>query len=511
MAVLTALSALPIVAILLLMIGFRWPAARAGVAGLALALPIALVPFGFGTRVQPQLGAAGAVAGIVVEAAFVALTILWIIFPALCIHHLQERTGGMRALREWLARLTNDPRLIAVLVAWFFALFAEGAAGFGTPVALAAPFLVGLGFGRVEAVTIALLGHCVGVSFGAVGTPVLPQVAVSGFTGLEISGATVVPHLAFGGIMFLFVMRIVGTSEPARHLGLRGATPWFVAAALLFLVPYFAIARWVGPELPTLGGALVGGATFVMLLMFAARLSSAREPGTRRSGSRVALLRAAAPYLVLVLLILITRLVGPVEVALRSVVVEWSMLGAFRGSVQPLFHPGTALLVGFMAGALLQRASARDVSIAMSAAARQLVVVTIALVAMLGLARTMVHAGMIDVLASAAAAIAGSAWPALVPAVGALGTFVTGSATASNILLTDLQLATAGRLELSALPMLGGQGFGAAAGNIVCPHNVIAGGATVGLVGREGEVIRRTLLPCLIYVALGGLLLLILV
>ncbi len=508
---LTALSALPIVAILLLMIGFRWSAARAGMIGLALALAVALVAFGFGTRVQSRLGPAGAVAGIIIEAAFTALTILWIIFPALCIHHLQERTGGMRALREWLGRLTRDPRLIAVLVAWFFALFAEGAAGFGTPVALAAPFLVGLGFGRVEAVTIALLGHCVGVSFGAVGTPVLPQVAVSGFTGLEISAATVVPHLAFGWIMLVFVMRIVGTSEPARNLGLRGAVAWLVAAALLFLLPYFAIARWVGPELPTLGGALLGGAAFVLLLMYAARFSPARDSVAVPSGSRTNLLRAAAPYLVLVTVILITRLVEPVEQALRAVVLEWSFLGAFSGSVQPLFHPGSALLVGFVAGALLQRASARDVMAAMRAAGRQLVGVTIALVAMLGLARTMVHAGMIDVLASAAAALAGGAWPALVPAVGALGTFVTGSATASNILLTDLQLATAGRLELPLLPMVGGQGFGAAAGNVVCPHNVIAGGATVGLVGREGEVIRRTLLPCLAYLTLGGLLLLVLV
>jgi len=140
---------------------------------------------------------------------------------------------------------------------------------------------------------------------------------------------------------------------------------------------------------------------------------------------------------------------------------------------------------------------------------RQLGTVVVALVAMVLVARTMSHAGMIDELATTAAGV-GPAWPLLAPAIGALGTFVTGSATASNILFTELQETTADAVDRPVLPLLGAQGFGAAVGNIVCPHNVVAAAATVGLAGREGEVLRRTLPVTLLYVALGGVLALIL-
>jgi lactate permease len=139
-------------------------------------------------------------------------------------------------------------------------------------------------------------------------------------------------------------------------------------------------------------------------------------------------------------------------------------------------------------------------------ALRQLVPVTLALVAMLAISRVMVYAGMIDALAAAAALAAGAAWPFFAPFVGVLGTFVTGSATASNILFTDFQQATAQRLDAPVLPLLGAQGFGAAVGNIVCPHNVIAAGATVRLAGREGDVLRRTAPVAVLYALLGGLL-----
>lgn len=129
---------------------------------------------------------------------------------------------------------------------------------------------------------------------------------------------------------------------------------------------------------------------------------------------------------------------------------------------------------------------------------------------MLGVSRVLLHAGMIDALAEAAAGAAGGVWPLLAPFVGILGTFVTGSATASNVLFADFQQATADQLGLSVLVILGAQGIGAAIGNIVAPHNFIAGSATVGLSGQEGAVLRRTLVPALVYGTLSGLLALLL-
>ncbi|MGY6499811.1 MAG: L-lactate permease [Acidimicrobiales bacterium] len=504
---LALLAAAPVLVVLVLMVGFGWSAGRAGAVTAGGTLVLAVVAFGFGGTEDPFSTGSGVV-GLGAEAAFVALTVVAIIGPALGIHHLQQRTGATAVLQAGLARLTPDPRVAALLIAWFFTLFLEGAAGFGTPVALAAPFLVAAGFAPLAAVTAALVGHAVGVSFGAVGTPVMAQVAATEFTGPELAAATAPYHVALGWVLMAALVIIVGRALPSS------SSPWGWGAlgAALFFVPFGLIARFVGPELPTLGAAVIGGAAFVGVASVVARrppalLSGpgrpAPEGGDAPTGGQ--LLRASAPYVSLIVLVLVTRLVPPIRDALFGVVVDWELFGVFSGSVRPLYHPGLLLPIAFVAGAVAQRVTAADVAHAVGETNRLLAPVVVALLGMVLIARTMSQAGMTDELALAAAGV-GGAWPLLAPAVGALGTFVTGSATASNILFTDLQANTADAIDRPQLPLLGAQGFGAAVGNIVCPHNVVAAAATVGLAGQEGAILRRTLPVALLYVALGGLL-----
>lgn len=509
------LAALPILVILVLMVGLRWSAATAGLVGAAAALAAGIGIFAFPAATAPGVSVAAGLGGTLAEAGFTALTILWIIGPALGIHQLQLQTGAAEVLRSALASFAPDPRLLALLVAWFFVLFMEGAAGFGASVALAAPFLVAAGFRAVDAVTIALVGHVVGVSFGAVGTPILPQMAVTGASGLELARASGIYHSLLGwlplAVMVVLVQR--SRSDTAVNPAAGGAPrmlAWTLAAFACFVVPYTLLWAFVGPELPTLGGALFGGVAFVLLIR-AFATSSPPAAATPPTPSASAVLRAAAPYLVLVLVVLVTRLVPPLRASLQAVVLEWQLHAAFSGSIQLFYHPGTVLLAGFLAGALLQRATSLQIRRAVVDATVRLVPVAVALVAMLTLSRAMVHAGMTETLALAAAGAAGGLWPLFAPFVGTLGTFVTGSATASNILFTDLQQDAATALDLPVVGMAGAQNFGAAVGNMVCPHNVIAAGATVGLARREGEILRRTLPVTLAYAALGGLLALILV
>jgi lactate permease len=410
-------------------------------------------------------------------------------------------------VRRGLASLTQDPRIAGLLIFWFFALFVEGLAGFGTPVALTAPLLVSLGFRPVDAVALALIGHSVGVSFGAVGTPILPQTASTGLDGVALAGATGLYHTLLGWIMPAIAMAMASRALGNRRETGHAVWAWTSLAAASFLLPYFAISQWIGPELPTLGGALFGGLGFVALL----RLAGPREgPGAGvlagpPRGEGLSLVRATAPYWILVSLVLLTRLVGPVRDALRSFAWDWVLLDGFRGRIEFLYHPGTMLFLALALGSLAQGATRGQMRAAMAQALRQLGPVTVALIAMLSLSRIMIHAGMIDRLSAAAAQATGELWPVFAPAVGVLGTFVTGSATASNILFTDFQQIVARDLGLPVLAMIGAQGFGAAVGNIVCPHNIIAGGATVGLVGQEGKVLGRTVVACGVYAGLGGL------
>jgi len=499
------LAAAPIGMLLVLMVGLRWSAARAGAVALATTAAVAVLAFGLGQVSATEVGV-----GLGAEAGFTALTILWIIGPALGIHHAQTLSGATATLRAAMAKVAPEPRLLALLVAWFFALFLEGAAGFGASVALAAPFLVSAGFSPVTAVVAALVGHAVGVSFGAVGTPILPQIAATGMSGLELSRATGIYHSLLGWILLIAMMVIVARATPDSIVRGRRIVIWTAVAGAAFFVPFTLLSQFVGPELPTLAGGMIGAGVFVGLVAWA-RHAAGWRPARRADAidddvSTRAVAKAAAPYLALVVLVLATRLIEPIRAASMQWQWSWQLEGGYSGTIAPLHHPGSMLLAAFCAGVVVQRIPFGRLAGVVHTATTALVPVTLALLAMLGVARIMVHAGMVDVIAVDAAHLAGSWWPLLAPAVGALGTFVTGSATTSNILFTDLQVATARQAGLPIGPVVGAQGMGAAVGNVICPHNIVAASATVGLTGTEGAVLRQTAGIAVIYLAAGGLL-----
>ena len=493
-----AAAAAPIALILGLMLGRQWSAARAGAAGLLLAWALALARFGFRAPAG-QATVLARHAGVLAEGGFLALGILWILLPALALHAHQQRCGATDALRAGLARVSTQAPLQVLLLGWCLGLFLEGAAGFGTPIALVAPLLVGLGVPALTAVVLALLGHAAGVCFGALGTPVLAQAALTGVPALDIAWRSAALQAVLGGVLMVFFMRTLATAG----LGRVGAG-WALLATAGFLLPSLGLAAWLGPELATLGAALLSALAVVALLRV-------RQQHGREGMAAPGLRRALWPYAVLVLAVLATRAVPALAHTLNTVVVEWQLFGRYTGRLQPLTHPGTLLFLALLVGARLQGVPLHDLGPPLRQALGQLRPVALALLAMLCLSRLLLDAGMVQVLQQVAVAALGQAWPLLAPALGALGSFVTGSATASNVLFSSLQAQTAQALGLPVAWLLAGQSLGAAVGNIVCPHNIVAGAATVGLAGREAEVLRRTWLPCLVYLVLaGGLLMLVL-
>jgi len=485
----TALAAaLPLGLVLGAMGLLHWSAARAGVLGLAAAVILALTLFA-----PLSGGALETLTGAGAEALHSTATILWIVLPALMLYEFQSRTGALDRIRDALTGLTADRRLQAILIAWFFGLFMEGAAGFGTPVALAAPLLAGLGYPPVRAVTLALTGHAAGVSFGAVGTPTLAQIDLTGLSPTALAGSAALLHAGVSPLLLLVTVRLAGDGPLARS-----DYGWAALAWACFALPSVALASLAGPELPSLGGALIGLAVFATLLI---RRTGATPPAL------APLAQDLAPYGAILALVLATRLMGPLQETLSGLSLDWSLAGdRFSGGFAPLYHPGTLLFAGLALGAL---ATSRQGALtpSLSAALARLVPVALALLAMLALSRVMVHGGLIDALAEAAATT-GALWPLLAPLIGVLGTFVTGSATASNILFTEFQTGVAASLSLPPVAMAAAQSFGSAIGNVIAPHNIIAGSATVGLVGKEGEVLAKTLWLCAAAALAGGALIL---
>jgi len=302
-------------------------------------------------------------------------------------------------------------------------------------------------------------------------------------------------NAALGPILITMLLRLAD-DQPMR----RSDLGWGALAWACFFLPSVTLAVLVGPELPTLGGALVGSIVFVTLLRWR------RKGGASGTGLTRAHLADLAPYLGVLILVLATRMIPTLRAALSAISIDWELPGSFAGSFQPLYHPGTILAVGLVVGALAT-GRIKHLPLAAAAALHKLAPVGMALLAMLAMARLMVHSGMIDTLA-AEASRTGALWPLFAPSIGGLGTFVTGSATASNILFSEFQLTTATALSLPAPVMLAAQGFGAALSNLIAPHNIIAGSATVGLKGMEGDILAWTIVPCAYCVAAGSAILL---
>ena len=493
-----------------------------------------------------------------VEGLIIALTLLYIIFGAILLLTTLQEGGALKTIRQGFINISPDRRVQVIIVAWLFGSFIEGSAGFGTPAAVAVPLLVGLGFPGMAAVTAGMIIQSTPVSFGAAGTPILVGVS----TGLSADPAVAEyaagigyahwnDFLAFMGLRVAILHVIAGTLVPlilvsvmTRYFGknrtfAEGLRIWKFAvfAALAMTVPYLLAARFLGPEFP----AFVGGLTGLAIVVLTARRgflvphpeeawnfdakehwpsdwTGSIEPRdvTHHSGS-MGLVKAWLPYALVALLLLATRLrFLPFGGWLRHdlVTFTWSsILGTgIEESVQPLFLPGTIFVVASLAAWWMHQiphasyVKSWRTSLSVTAAA------SIALVFTVPMVRVFLNTeggasgydAMPIALADGVAALVGSAWPIFAPFVGGIGAAVAGSNTVSNMMFSQFQFEMGQRIGVDPSWVVALQAVGGAAGNMICVHNVVAASAVVGLLGREGAVIRLTLMPFVYYALLPG-------
>ena len=560
-----ALAALtPIAVVALFLVVLRWPASRA--------MPLSwIVAAGLAWAVWDISGiriAAASVNGLVV-----AGTLLYIIFGALLLLHTLQESGALAVIRRGFTGITPDRRIQVLLIAWLFGAFIEGSAGFGTPAAVTVPLLVGLGFPPLAAVVSGMLIQSTPVSFGSAGTPILVGVS-TGLGGADpvtayaagLGFAEWTDFLAFLGVRVALLHAVAGTLVPllvvallTRFFGARrsfaeGLRVWKFAlfAAFAMTVPYLLTAVLLGPEFPALLGGLVGLGIAVTaakrglfmpkddeIFEFPPRSawetdwsaakttdSPEEEPEEEPAGTpqrapedagrpRMGAFTAWAPYAVVGLLLLLTRLPAlPLQEALSSAVVRWPDIfgSGISASAAPFYLPGAVFIAASLFAAVLHRMAPARAGRALAASFRSTAKASVALVFTVPMVQVFLNTGdgaaglpsMPIALAEGAARLAGSAWPFFAPFIGGLGAFVAGSNTVSNMMFSLFQFGVGERLSLDPGWVVALQAVGGAAGNMICVHNVVAASAVVGLVGREGAVIRRTLLPFCYYALLPG-------
>ena len=540
------LAVSPILLAAVLLVGFRVPAKWAMPAVYVAAATIALTAWGVAPR---RVGAA------TIQGLFITFDILLIIFGAILLMKTLERSGAVSVIRSSFHGLSDDRRVQVVIVAWLFGSFIEGAAGFGTPAAIAAPLMVALGFPAACAVTIGMMIQSTAVTFGAAGTPILvgvrgglisdafaARLAEAGLTpadylqevAIRAAGFHAITGTLMPTLMVMMMTRFFGSGKSwTEGLSILRFT---LIGGLAFTVPYFFTAVLLGPEFPSLLGALIG----LPIVTFIARkgwllpddmwqfpdekkwpeewhgtLETKEE--AMPSGATIPVWLAWAPYLVVAGLLVLTRLPQlPLGAALKSVKFTWPEIFGTNVSAAtaPFYLPATMLLIAAASAFFMHRMSTQAMKQALSDASRIIVGAGFVLVFTVPMVRVYINSDINSVdlssmphaLAEWVAAYVGGVWPAFAGVIGALGAFIAGSNTISNLMFSDFQNSVAQRLNMSGAMIVALQAVGAAAGNMIAIHNVVAASATVGLLGREGATLRKTLLPTLYYVTVIGVL-----
>jgi len=544
---LSFLALAPLATIGILLVGFRWPAKWAMPVGYLVVVAVALWVW----HIDWVNIAAASIEGLIIAGG-----LLYIVFGALLLLSTLTASGAIQSIRAAFTRISPDRRVQAIIIGWLFGSFIEGASGFGTPAAVVAPLLLALGFPAMAAVMVGLIIQSTPVSFGAVGTPILVGV-FGGLTGspavdaqAAALGMSFTEYLTFIAIRVATLHAIVGTLIPiflscmltgffGRNRSFaEGLKIWRFAlfSAFAMTIPYLAVAIIIGPEFP----ALLGGLTGLAIVTFAAQrgfllpadvwdFPPRKEWGADWTGNvdptqEVALdrppmgiVRAWAPYIIVALILVGTRVPFlPFQEMLSGISIAWpNIFGTtITAAVQPFYLPGFMFLLTIMVTYLIHRMTLPQIVKSWKVASSQIVGAGVALLFALPLVRVFINSGpefnasglqsMPITLAEGAATLAGGTWPFFAPWIGALGAFISGSNTVSNLTFSLFQFATAQNIAASPEIVVAAQAVGGAAGNMITVHNVVAAAATVGLMGREGALIRMTFIPMIYYCFLSG-------
>ena len=513
----TLVAAVPLLVLLGGLALLRWRAPVAAVAGLIAALVVAILAFGM--PAPRAFAAAG------FGAAYGLLPIGWIVLNVLFMYQLTLDRGQFEVLRNSIAGIVEDSRLQLLLVAFCFGAFFEGAAGFGTPVAVTGAMLIGLGFSPLQAAGLSLIANTAPVAFGALGTPL---VTLAGVTDLPLSDLSAV----VGRIMTPFSL-LVPFWLLVAYCGWRRMMevwPAVLVAAVSFAIAQLAISNLHGPWLTAIGASLVSIAALVLFLRVWRPRGVMRIEGASRSGDRprgAVLWRAWMPWLILMVLVFLWGLpqmkawldgifritvpfpgldqlvqrVPPVVVApeIENAKYNFNLLSA----------TGTAILFsGVLAGFALG-AGPLEIVRTYLRALRNVAASLLTISAMLALGYLTRYAG-VDATLGLAFAATGLMYPFFGTLLGWLGVAVTGSDTASNVLFGGLQKVTSQQLGLSPVLMAGANSAGGVMGKMIDAQSIVVASTATRWFGQEGVILRYVFFHSLVLAAMVGLVVLLL-
>jgi len=488
-----------------------------------------------------------------IQGLLITVAVLWIIFGAILLLNTLKYSGAIAVIRQGFNSVSADRRIQVIIIAWLFGSFIEGASGFGTPAAIAAPLLVAIGFPAMAAVMVGMMIQSTPVSFGAVGTPIL--IGVNKGLDSEGIGATLqtmgsswdvylqiitsqvaITHAIVGTFIPLFMVVMLTRFFGENKSWTEGLTilPFAIFAGLAFTIPYALTGIYLGAEFPSLVGALIGLPIVILAakkgflvpkkawdfapkekwpVEWVSKLEVKLDDITARVP--MSLTKAWIPYVLVAGILVLTRVSDQANAFVKSWVIPFKdILGEGIGySITPLYLPGGILIFVVLLTYFFHGMKIKDLGNAVSDSSKVMIGAGFVLVFTIPLVRILINSGVNDsgfdsmpvAMANFVASAVGDIYPLFAPMVGALGAFIAGSNTISNMMLSQYQFGVADALGVSTAFMIALQAVGAAAGNMIAIHNVVAASATVGLLDQEGETLRRTIIPTVYYCFLAGI------
>jgi lactate permease len=491
-------AAIPVIFIFLLLIK-KMKGYIASLLTVLLAIVLAIVVYGMPIKLALLSGLHGALYGL--------FPICWIIIGAVFLFNITVKSGQFEIIKNFMASITPDRRLQALLIAFSFGAFLEGAAGFGAPVAISAAMLVGLGFNPLYAAGICLIANTAPVAFGSVGTPIImasrisdiPEMAISQMVGRTLPILSVI-------VPFYLVVLMAGFKKSIEVL------PAILVSGISFAFFQWLAANYFGPMLPDVMAGIASIACLMVFLKFWKPKTNWRfseEPpqtiDKQLKYSSAQVFRAWSPFIVMTIFIIAWGLPS-VKAALNSVgFIKFNIPGLFdailKADGSPLIikpfefnyvsAPGTAVLLASIISLPLIGMSFKQGATIYLSTLKQLIFPIITIASVVGFAFIANYSGMSTTMAIALAST-GFLFPFFSPVLGWLGVFLTGSDTSSNALFCKLQATTAETLGVDPVVTVSANASGGVTGKMISPQSIAIGAAAVGLVGKESELFRFT-------------------
>ncbi len=522
---LALLAFFPILATLILMMVFNWPAKRCLMLSWALALVFGILFW----NIDFMALLASSLYGVLSS-----LDVLIIITGAILVMNTLKTSGATSSINRGFMNICPDKRIQACIIGFSFCSFIEAAAGFGTPAALAGPLLVCLGFPPMAAAMITLAFDSAAVSFGAVGTPVTSALNSLGMADnavfvSQFSFWTALPHAIVSIILPLIVLLMTTKlfSNDKSFKPALQAAPFALFTGLSFGVPLLLISIFIGYEFASLIASLFSIAVTVL----AAKIGFLVPKQTWDFGdssewdkewlatsevspikeSKMSLIMAWVPYLLIASILVITRIpqLGIKDLLSSGVpfVIKINNILGFENldwSLKWAYLPGTFFILISVITNVIHKMDKEMIKRSWSDTLKQVSGAALALVFGLALVEVMKYknaadTSMLDEMATALSMVGKNLFVLISPFIGVLGSFVSGSATVSMNLFSNLQYNTSSVLNLPPVFILSMQCVGAAVGNMVCINNAVAASATIGTTGKEGKLIKTNVIPMLIY------------